>query len=58
MYFAGALRDYIGISVLQRTAMYSFNLTWQDYDSAHFIMLAAHEKLNVDLLDWIGGIGV
>lgn len=38
--------------------MYSFNLTWQDYDSAHFIMLAAHEKLNVDLLDWIGGIGV
>lgn len=56
VFFGGAMRDYICIPAVQRSGMYPFNLTWQDYDAAHWVMIEAHEEVNRDLLDWVEGL--
>lgn len=56
VFFGGGLRDSICIPALQRAGMYSFDLTWQDYNVGHWAMLEAHEEVNADLLDWIRGV--
>ena len=58
VFFGGCLRDYVcraDVGV-KRTSAYCTNLTTEEYDSDHWVMLATPEKLNNDLLKWITSV--
>ncbi|KAF8922733.1 Alpha/Beta hydrolase protein [Mucidula mucida] len=56
-FFAGALRDYMGIAALMRAAFFQYapHFTFQDYDADHWVMIQKAEEVNRDLLEWLEG---
>ncbi|KIY51666.1 alpha/beta-hydrolase [Fistulina hepatica ATCC 64428] len=58
MFFAGALQDYICLPQLCRSAFQGVtdDLTSQDFDTSHWVMLEKPDELNEALEKWFGHV--